>query len=80
VPHGIGGFRWRGVLDPIRGAHCLRSRHRAVGALDGTVNGSDLSVLLSSWGTSGLGDLDGSGAVDGLDLSVMLSAWGPCGD
>jgi YVTN family beta-propeller protein len=51
-----------------------------VGALDGTVNGSDLSVLLSSWGTSGLGDLDGNGTVNGLDLSVMLSAWGPCGD
>jgi hypothetical protein len=37
-------------------------------------------VLLSSWGTSGLGDLDGNGTVNGLDLSVMLSAWGPCGD
>jgi hypothetical protein len=51
-----------------------------VGALDGIVGGSDLAVLLSSWGTGGLGDLDGSGTVNGLDLSVMLSAWGPCGD
>ena len=49
-----------------------------VGALDGQVNGSDLAVLLSSWGTPGLGDLDRSGNVNGLDLSVLLSAWGPC--
>ena len=51
-----------------------------VGALDGQVNGSDLAVLLSSWGTAGLGDLDGNGVVNGLDLSVLLSAWGPCPD
>ena len=49
-----------------------------VGALDGQVNGSDLAVLLSSWGTSGLGDLDGNGTVNGIDLSALLSAWGPC--
>lgn len=49
-----------------------------VGALDGQVNGSDLAVLLSSWGTGGLGDLDRSGTVNGIDLSAMLSAWGPC--
>ena len=51
-----------------------------VGALDGQVTGVDLAVLLSSWGTAGLGDLDGSGQVNGIDLSMMLSAWGPCPD
>lgn len=51
-----------------------------VGALDRQVNGSDLAVLLSSWGTSGLGDLDRNGVVNGTDLSVLLSAWGPCPD
>jgi YVTN family beta-propeller protein len=49
-----------------------------VGALDRHVNGSDLAVLLSSWGTSGLGDLDGNGVVGGADLAILLSAWGPC--
>ena len=51
-----------------------------VGALDGQVSGPDLSVLLASWGTAGLGDLDRNGVVNGLDLTVLLSAWGPCGD
>ncbi len=50
-----------------------------VGALDGQVSGPDLSVLLASWGTSGLGDLDGNGTVNGFDLAALLSAWGPCG-
>jgi YVTN family beta-propeller protein len=49
-----------------------------VGALDRQVSGPDLSVLLASWGTSGLGDLDRNGVVNGLDLTALLSAWGPC--
>lgn len=49
-----------------------------VGALDRQVNGADVAVLLSSWGTPGLGDLDGNGQVNGADLVLMLSAWGPC--
>jgi len=35
-------------------------------------------VLLSSWGVSLEGDIDGSGAVDSGDLGILLSAWGPC--
>jgi hypothetical protein len=46
---------------------------------DGTVDGEDLSQLLSRWGLPGAGDLDGSGIVDGGDLSQVLSDWGPCG-
>ncbi len=44
----------------------------------GAVDGADLGVLLSSWGSSGA-DLDGSGTVDGADLGILLSAWGACG-
>ena len=44
----------------------------------GSVDGADLGVLLSSWGSSGA-DLDGSGTVDGADLGILLSAWGACG-
>jgi hypothetical protein len=42
------------------------------------VNGGDLGLLLGAWGTSGPGDLDGSGVVDGADLGILLGSWGPC--
>lgn len=44
---------------------------------DGTVNLSDLSILLSHWGTSyAAADLDNSGSVGLADLSILLSHWG----
>ena len=45
---------------------------------DRTVDGLDLSVVLSGWGAAGQGDIDGSGAVDGIDLTAILSGWGAC--
>jgi len=45
---------------------------------DCTVNGSDLALLLGSWGTNGIGDINGSGSVNGADLSLLLGAWGDC--
>jgi hypothetical protein len=43
---------------------------------DGRVDGADLGVLLSLWGTSDSGaDLDGSGSVDGGDLGLILAFW-----
>ncbi len=43
---------------------------------DGIVDGADLGLLLSAWGTAGPeADLDGSGVVDGADLGLVLSAW-----
>jgi len=47
---------------------------------DGQVNGADLSVLLSQWGTclNCSSDLNESGQVDGADLSILLSSWGSC--
>jgi len=47
---------------------------------DGVVNGADLSVLLSTFGTQVLpgfaGDLNCDGVVNGADLSVLLSNFG----
>jgi hypothetical protein len=46
---------------------------------NGAVDGGDLGVLLSAWGSSGsTADLDGDGFVDGADLGVLLGTWGPC--
>jgi hypothetical protein len=47
---------------------------------DGTVNATDLSILLSNWGktsaTAAQGDLNGDGTVNATDLSILLSNWG----
>ncbi len=44
---------------------------------DGVVDGGDLGVLLSLWGTADpTADLSGDGVVDGADLGILLSAWG----
>lgn len=47
---------------------------------DGTVNISDVSALLSSFGKTGTGlaaDLDGNNAVNMGDLSIILGSYGP---
>lgn len=48
---------------------------------DGEVSGSDLAVLLGSWGACEgcAADVDGNGAVEGADLATLLGAWGGCG-
>jgi hypothetical protein len=43
---------------------------------DGSVNASDLAILLGNWGGSGAGDINGSGTVDAGDLAILLSNWG----
>jgi hypothetical protein len=45
---------------------------------DGTVGAADLTILLGSWGGTGVADLDGDGIVGASDLTVLLSGWGPC--
>ncbi|MGA1044114.1 MAG: hypothetical protein ACO3ZY_02725 [Phycisphaerales bacterium] len=50
----------------------------------GSVDGSDLAVLLGAWGpvpTNAIvpSDLNGDGEVNGADLGLLLSHWGPCG-
>jgi hypothetical protein len=45
---------------------------------DGSVIGSDLAILLSSWGEAA-NDLNADGIVDGADLALLLGSWGNCG-
>ena len=46
---------------------------------DGLVNGADLGLMISAWGTNDPdADLNGSGLVDGGDLGLLIAAWGPC--
>lgn len=42
---------------------------------DWIVNGTDLGLLLGSWGQPGPTDLDDSGTTDGQDLGVLLGHW-----
>ena len=58
---------------------CVAPPSPCVGDLNGddVVDGSDLAVLLGSWGSAG-GDLDGNGTTDGADLAALLGAWGGC--
>ena len=43
---------------------------------DGRVDGEDLLIVLSWWGTSNeSGDVDGSGLVDGADILAVLGGW-----
>ncbi|MFO0782106.1 MAG: hypothetical protein U0636_00290 [Phycisphaerales bacterium] len=45
----------------------------------GTVDGSDLGVLLGQWGNfTSTYDLNGDNFVDGTDLGILLSYWGAC--
>ncbi len=44
---------------------------------DGFVDGTDLGMLLNSWGARGAADLNRDGVVDGTDLGQLLAAWGP---
>lgn len=48
---------------------------------DGTVDSSDLGVILQDWGPCGgcAGDLDGNGLVNAADLGILFAEWGPCG-
>ena len=47
--------------------------------IDGIIDGGDLGILLSAFGTDSFAaDFDGSGLVDGGDLGFLLSAWGLC--
>ena len=46
---------------------------------DAEVGAADISILLSSWGSSGgTADIDGDGSVGASDIAALLSAWGAC--
>ena len=45
--------------------------------VDGCIDGGDLGIFLSHWGTSGpSGDFNDDGQVDGGDAGLLLSNWG----
>jgi hypothetical protein len=45
---------------------------------DGFVDGTDMTSLLSAWGSKGpIGDINQDGAVNGVDLTSLLSGWSP---
>jgi hypothetical protein len=48
---------------------------------DGAVNGADLGLMLSSWGSCPgcAEDLNHDGTVNGVDLGMLLGTWGNCG-
>lgn len=68
------------VSDAIEVDHIQygRSDLRSESDLDGNgiVDGGDLGLLLSNWGTPCLGELTGDFVTDGADLGVMLANWG----
>ena len=46
---------------------------------DNVVDGADLGLLLTAWGTSNSdADINGDLIIDGADLGLMLTAWGEC--
>ena len=47
---------------------------------DGQVNGVDLGILMSEWGStaSAVADINRDGIVSGEDMGIVLSGWGPC--
>ena len=60
----------------VHGQQCLADVNH-----DHSVDGSDLTVILSTWGTNGGsagGDINGDGTVNGIDLASVLSGWGVC--
>ena len=42
---------------------------------DGTVDASDLAMLLADWGRASDADLNGDGTVDRCDLDILLVVW-----
>ena len=66
------------AIDDFR-VERLECQQPRVGDLDGNgiVNGDDLGLLLTAWGSpGGPADLDGNGLVNGDDLGLLLTAWG----
>jgi hypothetical protein len=43
---------------------------------DGAIDGTDLGILLGSWGGTGPADLNEDGIVNADDLGALLGGWG----
>jgi len=65
-------FRWIDLYTPP--SNCPGDIN-----IDGSVDASDIALLLGAWGTADqASDIDGDGVVAASDLATLLSAWGPC--
>ena len=63
-------------LNQQANAQCLADVNH-----DNYVNGTDLTAILSTWGTNGGsagGDINSDGTVNGIDLAFVLTGWGVC--
>ena len=70
---------WQGVGTTCEDAFVSCSVCEGDLTSDGQVNGADITVLLSEWGSASEGsDLNGDGVVGGADLTILLSSWGAC--
>jgi len=77
----IFNFLLVGVLLAVLGGGERASAQCAAADINnnGVVDGTDLTELLSAWGTNNAdADIDGSGVVGGTDLTALLASWGPC--
>jgi len=77
----IFNFLLVGVLLAVLGGAERASAQCAAADINnnGVVDGTDLTELLSAWGTNNAdADIDGSGVVGGTDLTALLASWGPC--
>jgi len=77
----IFNFLLVGVLLAVLGGGERASAQCAAADINnnGVVDGTDLTLLLSAWGTNNAdADIDGSGVVGGSDLTALLASWGPC--
>jgi fermentation-respiration switch protein FrsA (DUF1100 family) len=77
------GSRWSAVWDQPAASEGVQLQARQTPDLDGNgrIDGSDLGLLLSSWGTCGSlcpADLNRDGFVNGADLGILLNEWGSC--
>ena len=72
---------WQGpgvAKEVIPASRLFHGGARSAADLDnsGSVNASDLSILLAAWGTAGgSADINRDGSVGGGDLAILLSAW-----
>jgi hypothetical protein len=72
---GSGSLVEAGVDDfRVFGINCTPPNNPADLNNDGSINGTDLAIVLSAWGTAA-GDVSGDGTTDGTDLTALLSAW-----
>lgn len=76
------GYRTSGVIQVVR-AFAVHPGDPPLGDINGDdwVNGSDLGILIGSWGPCAScsncpADLDGDCAVGSSDLAILLGAWG----